>query len=104
MNLRSLWDFDHPDISEKRFRDLLLETDGKVSCDFHCEILTQIARAEGLQGAFDRARETLHQVKDLLDETTNGRSFYRVRPRPILCAPVPREGPQEYSDASREMV
>jgi len=70
VNLRSQWDFDRPDLSEKRFRDLLLETDGKVSCDYHCEILTQIARAQGLQRKFDDARTTLHQVKDLLDEST----------------------------------
>ena len=70
VNLRSLWDFDHPDVSEKRFRDLVLESDGKVSCDFHCEILTQVARAQGLQRNFDGSRVTLHQVRDLLDEST----------------------------------
>lgn len=70
VDLRQIWDFNDPAASETRFRDLLAETEGKVSCDFHCEILTQIARAQGLQRKFDDARETFHRVKELLDENT----------------------------------
>ena len=48
--LRALWDFDDLDTTERRLREQLeLETDDGAKA----EVLTQLARVEGLRGAFD---------------------------------------------------
>ncbi|HEX4747297.1 MAG TPA: tetratricopeptide repeat protein [Gaiellaceae bacterium] len=50
--LRPFWDFDDLDTTETRLRAQL---DAEDSDDGRAEVLTQIARVEGLRGAFDRA-------------------------------------------------
>lgn len=63
----ALWDYNHPDQTETRFREILLrfpEADPAF-----LELLTQIARAQGLQRKFDQAHQTLDQVKRRLKES-----------------------------------
>lgn len=70
--LRPLWDFDDLDLSERRLAEQLgreLDDAGRA------EVLTQLARVEGLRGAFDRCA-------DLLDEAAQvgaGRAVVDVR-------------------------
>lgn len=62
----SLWDYDHPDRTEMKFREILLhipETEPAF-----LELLTQIARAQGLQGKYDQAHQTLNQVERRVGE------------------------------------
>jgi tetratricopeptide (TPR) repeat protein len=57
----SLWDYAQPDQTEIKFRAILLqipEDDPAL-----LELLTQIARAQGLQHKFEKAHQTLDQVK-----------------------------------------
>ena len=57
----SLWDYSQPDQTEIKFRAILLqipEDDPAL-----LELLTQIARAQGLQRKFEKAHQTLDQVK-----------------------------------------
>jgi tetratricopeptide (TPR) repeat protein len=57
----SLWDYAQPDQTEIKFRAILLqipEDDPAL-----LELLTQIARAQGLQRKFEKAHQTLDQVK-----------------------------------------
>jgi tetratricopeptide (TPR) repeat protein len=67
-----LWDYSDPAKSEERFRELLTETQGSS----RVELLTQVARAEGLQDKFDAAHTTLNEAESLLD-TAHG--IARVR-------------------------
>lgn len=70
----ALWDYNHPDQTETRFRGILLrfpEDDPAF-----LELLTQIARAQGLQRKFDQAHQTLDQVERRLKE---GPSRAKVR-------------------------
>lgn len=60
-----LWDYDHPDKTEAAFR-ALLPAAGKESVSYRAELLSQIARTQGLQGKFDDARKTLDQAEALL--------------------------------------
>jgi tetratricopeptide (TPR) repeat protein len=62
----ALWDFERPQQSEGRFR-VLLERVGDGT-EAGAEILTQIARAEGLQQRFEDAHRTLDDVEPLLGE------------------------------------
>lgn len=61
------WDFQDPAGTERVFRALLPE----VASDppRHAELLSQIARAEGLQHRFDDAHRTLDQAEALMRDT-----------------------------------
>jgi tetratricopeptide (TPR) repeat protein len=60
--LRVLWDFDDLDGSERRLREQLEreETDGR-----RAEVLTQLARVEGLRGDFARCAQLLDEAEAL---------------------------------------
>jgi tetratricopeptide (TPR) repeat protein len=59
-----LWDYNQPAESETRFRQALAET--PVGSPTYVEVLTQIARAQGLQRNFDAAHKTLDEAQRLL--------------------------------------
>lgn len=59
----SLWDYSHPDQTEAKFRKVLPQfPDGNE----RLELLTQIARTQGLQRKFDEAHKTLDEVEGQL--------------------------------------
>jgi len=60
----SWWDYDHPDVTEGRFKALLPEL--PADSPIRLELLTQIARAQGLQRRFDDAHRTLDAVEPQL--------------------------------------
>jgi tetratricopeptide (TPR) repeat protein len=61
LDFDSLWDYSNPHQTETRFREiLLLVPENNLA---YLELLTQIARAQGLQHKFDRAHQTLDQVE-----------------------------------------
>jgi tetratricopeptide (TPR) repeat protein len=60
--LRRLWDFDDLDATEQRFRaELNQEPDGAG----RAELLTQLARVQGLRGDFDRCERLLAEAEAL---------------------------------------
>ena len=60
--LRPLWDFDDLDSSEKRFRAQLEQ---ETTDPGRAEVLTQLARIEGLRGRFEECDELLDQAEAL---------------------------------------
>ena len=60
--LRVLWDFDDLDASEQRFRAQL---DREASAAGRAEVLTQLARVEGLRGDFEHCAQLLDQAEPL---------------------------------------
>ncbi len=66
----SFWNYNKPDESEKKFRELLFNTDIKELPDTHIQVLTQIARAQGLQRKFDDSHSTLDLVSNLITDDT----------------------------------
>jgi tetratricopeptide (TPR) repeat protein len=60
--LRPLWDFDDLDASERRFHAQLEQ---ETSDPRRAEVMTQLARAEGLRGSFARCRQTLDEAEAL---------------------------------------
>jgi hypothetical protein len=64
--LDSLWDFDDPASSERRFTQLLPRARAEQGGVFVTEVLTQLARALGLQGAFELAHSTLAEAERTL--------------------------------------
>ena len=75
----SLWDYDHPGATEKKFRDLLPAALDSRDLPYLTQLLSQIARAEGLQRKFDAAHKTLDRVQKGLDKTDD-----RTRVRYLL--------------------
>jgi tetratricopeptide (TPR) repeat protein len=61
-----LWDFDHPDSTEAKFRAILPQARAAGDIDYTAQLLTQIARTEGLQRKFEAAHKTLDEVELLL--------------------------------------
>ncbi len=59
-----LWDYSQPVESESRMRGLLPRAEGHPG--YHAELLTQIARAQGLQRRFEAAHETLDEAEAVL--------------------------------------
>jgi tetratricopeptide (TPR) repeat protein len=62
----TLWDYDHPAQTEAAFRALLPQAQASGNRSYTLELLTQIARAQGLRRDFAAAHETLDQVQVLL--------------------------------------
>jgi len=60
--LRPLWDFADLDGSERRFREAL---DGELSPAGRAEILTQLARVEGLRGDFEAGERLVAEAESV---------------------------------------
>lgn len=71
-NFNAMWDYQNPDVTEVKFKEILplLKNSAEFTYDaeYHAELLTQIARAQGLQGKFDEAHKTLDEAEKLLTE------------------------------------
>lgn len=75
IDLKSLWDFDKPDVSEERFRAALKTATG----DDALVLQTQIARTYGLRKNFSKAQEILRSVaKDLPSAGPEPRTRYAL--------------------------
>jgi len=57
----ALWDYNNPTRTEMKFREILLQVPENEPA--FLELLTQIARAQGLQHKFENAHQTLNQVE-----------------------------------------
>jgi tetratricopeptide (TPR) repeat protein len=67
--LDRLWDFENPELSERRFRDAM--DDQKCDVYEKAELATQLGRAIGLQGRFEEADALLDSI-DGEEEPTIG--------------------------------
>ncbi|MBO0887787.1 tetratricopeptide repeat protein [Candidatus Bathyarchaeota archaeon] len=71
-----LWDYSRPDVTEKKFRDLLPAALESMDMSYFAQLLTQIARTEGLQRKFQNAHGTLDRVEKALPKA-DGRTLIR---------------------------
>ncbi len=62
----AMWNFNDPGLTESRFKELLPEAKSSGNPSHYGQLLTQIARSQGLQGKFEEAHETLSRAKSLL--------------------------------------
>lgn len=62
----SLWNYDNPAATEAKFRELLPDAKSMGDTGYYAELLTQIARTQGLQQQFDFAHATLDTVQGML--------------------------------------
>ncbi len=72
-----LWNYSDPAATETKFREKLPEAEKSGDTDIYIQLLTQIARAQGLQGKYDDAHKTLDDAeKRLTEETKTARIRY----------------------------
>jgi tetratricopeptide (TPR) repeat protein len=94
-DVAALWDFDDPAGSEARFRAAAEEADGAE----RLVLLTQVARALGLQGRYDEGHAVLDQLA-----VTDGEVAVRVgleRGRLLRSAGAPDEARPHFEGAAR---
>lgn len=63
------WNFDQPDSTEAVFRTYLPAARASGEADYLAQLLTQIARTQGLQRKFEEAHATLDEVEPMLGDT-----------------------------------
>ena len=75
IDLKPLWDYDKPEVSEERFRAALKRAAG----DDALVLQTQIARTYGLRGNFSTAQEILRSIaKDMPTASPEARARYAL--------------------------
>ncbi|MGH2605910.1 MAG: hypothetical protein ACRDG5_04905, partial [Anaerolineales bacterium] len=62
-DLGSLWEYSQPAESEKRMRAILGQAEESGDRTYWSSLLTQIARAQGLQGKFAEGHASLDQAR-----------------------------------------
>ena len=67
----ALWNYDDPATTERQFRVVLAGAQQSADRSYHVELLTQVARAQGLQRKFAEAHATLDTAETLLVPTLN---------------------------------
>ena len=71
-----LWNYQDAAATETKFRELLPATERSGEGSYRAQLLTQIARTQGLQDRFDDAHATLDSVEKML---TDDQKLARVR-------------------------
>jgi tetratricopeptide (TPR) repeat protein len=61
-----LWDYSQPAETEQKFREILPQAEAFGDASYLAKLLTQIARAQGLQAHFKEAHTTLDGVEKML--------------------------------------
>ncbi len=79
-----LWDYSDPAATESRFRELLPAASEARDPGIRLQLLTQIARCEGLQGRFEEAHRTLDEVNNALKGAGQATAGHATRVRYLL--------------------
>lgn len=75
-NFDTLWNYGKPEETERVFRELESRAASSGNRSYHAQLLTQIARTEGLQRKFSEAHRTLDTVEAML---TDDLTLARIR-------------------------
>jgi tetratricopeptide (TPR) repeat protein len=62
----TLWNYGDPKGTEEKFRELIPKAKESSDASYYAQLLTQIARTQGLQGKYDDAHSTLDTVESML--------------------------------------
>ena len=66
-NFDKLWDYSKPEQTERAFREIVPQAERAGDRSYLLQLLSQIARAQGLQGRFEEAHATLNRAEGMLD-------------------------------------
>ena len=82
LDFDKLWDYNDPEKTEKKFREILPDLKDHKDFEYrsaYLQLLTQIARTLGLQMKFDEAHKLLDEIDPLIDD-----EFYVAKIRYLL--------------------
>jgi tetratricopeptide (TPR) repeat protein len=77
--INRLWDFGDPAATEARFAEVLGRADYAPGTAARAELLTQIARSQGLQRKFEEARRTIGETAGLIASLGDAANVARIR-------------------------
>ena len=63
----ALWDYDNPQATALKFRELLPTAEKSVDKTYYAELLTQLARTQSLQRNFDEAHSVLDTARQVME-------------------------------------
>jgi tetratricopeptide (TPR) repeat protein len=97
----ALWDYDHPGLTEKKFRELLPAAVDSLDISYLAELLTQIARTEAMQRKFQEAQKTLDRVEKALPKAEQRVSvrYLLERGRVLSSSGKAREAQPRFQEA-----
>ncbi|HQU17812.1 MAG TPA: tetratricopeptide repeat protein [Fimbriimonadaceae bacterium] len=99
-DLSLLWDFGDPAASGSRFRGVLDTPEAQADPAFRVEVLTQIARALGLQSKLEEARSVLDEASELLPPESSASAWVEIeRGRFENSSGNPQEARQHFLEA-----
>jgi tetratricopeptide (TPR) repeat protein len=98
-----LWDYSNPQQTEQKFCEILHRAREANDKSYLAQLLTQIARAQGLQGKYADAHSTLDEVEKMLkDDLKLARVRYLLeRGRVFNSSGSPDKAMPFFADASR---
>jgi tetratricopeptide (TPR) repeat protein len=67
----TLWDYDNPEATAAKFRELLSIAEKSVAKNYYAELLTQLARTQSLQQNFEEA----HSILDIAKQAMEGKNM-----------------------------
>ncbi len=103
LDFDSLWDYSDPHKTEEKFREVLLQIPDHGPA--FLEMLTQIARAQGLQRKFNKAHQTLDQVERRLSAAISREKIrYLLERGRVLNTSGDTEGSRKYFEKALEMA
>jgi tetratricopeptide (TPR) repeat protein len=65
--IEGLWDYDNPEATALKFRELLPRAEKSVDKTYYAELLTQLARTQSLQRKFDEAHAILDTARQIIE-------------------------------------
>jgi tetratricopeptide (TPR) repeat protein len=99
----ALWDYDQPAQTETAFRALLPQAQATGTPSYYLELLTQLARSQGLQRNFAAAHQTLDQVQARLStDMTRARMRYLLERGRVFNSSGKPEGARPLFEAAWE--
>lgn len=95
------WDYQHPDSTETHFTAILRQAENRhlatYNPSYHAQLLTQIARAQGLQGKFAEAQTSLDAAaKIITDEMPSAHIRYLLEQGRIDNASGKKKKPKHF--------
>ena len=63
----ALWDYDNPEATALKFRELLPTAERSADKTYYAELLTQLARTQSLQRKFDEAHSALDTARQVME-------------------------------------
>jgi len=100
-NFDTFWNYQDPAATQEKFMEILPQAEQLGNTSYYVELLTQIARSQGLQRKFDEAHKTLDEVEKLLYKAEGSAKvrYLLERGRTVNSSGFPEESRKYFAEA-----